>query len=143
LKPNYTPQYSEILILICIINIIFSTYFVTVFLVGVVFKIFLESLKKQHYYILGFSIVSFMIIEVIQGFKLFSLTAIALFLYYFIIPRIKHTFSSSVMSEFIYIFLFYLITFIVNIFYSALTLNVYYVYLYNFIIDIIVVGFII
>ncbi len=143
MKPNYTPPYSGILILICIINIIFSTYFVTVFLVGVVFKIFLVSLKKQYYYILGFSIVAFMVIEVVQGFKLFSLTATALFLYYFIIPRIKHTFSSLVMSEFIYIFLFYLITFIINIFYSALTLNVYYVYLYNFIIDIIVVGFII
>jgi len=142
LKPNYTAPYSGILILICIINIIFSTYFITVFLVGVVFKIFLESLKKQYYYILGFSIVSFMIIEVVHGFKLFSLTATALFLYYFIIPKIKHTFSSSAISEFIYIFLFYLITFIVNIFYSALTINVYYVYLYNFIIDIIIVGFI-
>lgn len=143
MKNNYTPPYGGILILISFVNIIFSTYFIAVFLAGVVFKIFLEALKKQYYYILGFSIVTFMIIEVVHGFKPFLLTLIALFLYYFIIPRIKHTFSSSIISEFIFIFLFYLITFVVSIFYMVFTLDMLYIFIYNFIIDIIIVGFII
>ena len=141
MKNNDVPPYGWILILISIVNIIFSTYFISIFLAGVVFKIFLESLKKQYYYILTFSIVTFLIIEVVQGFKLFLLTAIALFLYYFIIPRIKHTFSSSIMSEFIYIFLFYLLTFIVTIFYTLFNINMLYIFIYNFLIDIIIVGF--
>jgi hypothetical protein len=141
LKKNDTPQYSWILIVIAIINIIFSTSFISIFLAGVVFKIFLESLKKQYYYILTFSIFTFLIIEVVQGFQPFLLTAIALFLYYFIIPRIKHTFSSSIMSEFIFIFLFYLMIFIVSIFYMVFNINILYIFIYNFVIDIILVGF--
>ena len=140
---NETPPYLLILIFIGITNIIFSTYFISIFLAGVVFKIFLESLKKQYYYILAFSVITFLVIEVIQGFKPFSLTLIALFLFYFIIPRIKHTFSSSIMSEFIYIFLFYLVLLVVTIFYTPFSINMLYVVIYNFLIDIIIVGFII
>lgn len=143
MNKNNTPPYGLILIFISITNIIFSTYFISIFLAGVVFKIFFESLKKQYNYILSFSVVTFLVIEVVQGFNPFSLTLIALFLSYFIIPRIKHTFSSAIMLEFIYVLLFYLLVLIVTIFYTPFTISMLYVIIYNFLIDIIIVGFII
>jgi len=109
--------------------------------VGVVFKIFLESLKKRYNYILLFSIITFLIIEVVQGLKPFLLTASALVIYYFIIPKMKHTFSSSIMSEFIFILLFYIILFVVTMFFTIFNLNMLYIFLYNFLVDIIIVGF--
>jgi len=143
LKHNYNPPYSGILLLIAFVNIIFSTYFISLFLTGVVFKIFLVSFKKEHYYILAFSILTFLVIEVVQGFKPFSLTIISLFLYYFIIPRIKHTFSSSIISEFIFIFLFYVCLFVSILFYSVFKIEIVWILVYNFIIDIILVGLLI
>jgi len=141
LKKNDTLLYGEILIVISITNIISSVYFVPVFLAGVVFKIFLISLKKEYYYILAFSVITFLIIEVVQGFKPFLLTASALFLCYFVIPRIKHTFSSSLISEVIFILLFYSTIFVVTIFNATFSMNMLTIFLYNFLIDIIIVGF--
>lgn len=143
MKKDDSFSYLFILLFVSLTNIIFSTYFISVFLAGVVFKIFLESLKKKHYYILSFSILTFLVIEVTQGFKPFSLTLITLFLFYFIIPRIKHTFSSSIISQFIYVFLFYCILFIVTIFYFSFSIDMLTIIGYNFLIDIIIVGFII
>ncbi len=138
-KP-YIPPYTMILLSIGLINIIFSTYFISIFLAGVVFKILLISLKKEHYYILGLSIFIFLIIESTQGFKLFSLTLIALVLYFFIIPRIKHIFSSSAMSEIIFILLFYISIFIMVSFDSVFDLEIVGIFMLNFILDSLVVG---
>lgn len=141
-KDNDFP-YGGILILISFVNIIFSTYFIAFFLAGVVFKIFLVSLKKQHYYILTFSIFTFLLIEVVQGLKPFLFTGVSLLLYYIVIPKIKHTFSSSLISEFIFIFLFYFATFMVTIFFATAKIDIVLIFLVNFIIDIIIVGLII
>lgn len=143
MKKNDTPPYGGILIIISIINIISSIYFFPLFLIGIVFKIFLVSLKKEYYYILAFSIITFLIIEVIQGFKPFLLTVSALFLYYFVMPRIKHIFSSSIIFEGMFILLFYSIIFVVTIFDVAFNMNMFYIFLYNFLIDIVIVGFVI
>jgi len=142
MRPNYTPPYITILIAINLINILFSAYFIALFLIGVVFKIFLESLRKEHYYILTFVICTFLVIEVTQGFKLFSLSIISLVLYYFIIPRIKHLFSSSIIAEFIFILSFYISLFIVIYFLSGFDSSILLIFLYNFIIDSLIVGFI-
>jgi len=143
MKKNDSLPHFLILIFVALINIICSTYFISVLLAGVVFKIFLKSLKKRYYSMLTFSMLTFLVIEVTQGFKPFSLTIITFFLFYFIIPRIKHTFSSSIISEFIYIFLFYFIVFIVTIYYLQFNMDILYKISYNFLIDIIIVGFII
>lgn len=139
---KYTPPYMTILVLICFINIVFSSYFLTIFLAGVVFKIFTISIRKEHNYVFIFSILTFLIIENTQGLKLFSLTIISLLVYYFIIPRIKHLFSSSLMSDFLYVFSFYLLFYILVQAYIVFDLSLLITFLVNFFIDILIVGFI-
>ncbi len=123
-------------------NILFSTYFISVLLVGVVFKIFLDSLEKEYYYLLFFVIFTFLIIEVNQGFKPFSLSLISLFLYYFIIPRLKHLFSSSILISITFIFSFYFAISLMIQFKESLDFDIISVFLYNFILDILIIGFI-
>ena len=136
---KYEPPYITILASINIINIIFSTYFISILLAGVVFKIFLEVLKKGYYYILLFSIFTFLVIENTQGLDFFSLSIITIILYYLIIPKIKHIFSSSLMAEFIFILLFYIGFLILNS--VVINSDISIVILLNFLLDSIIVGF--
>ncbi len=133
------PPYITILASISFINILFSTYFISILLAGVVFKIFLEVLKKGYYYILLFTIFTFLVIENTQGLGFFSLSIITVVLYYLIIPKIKHIFSSSIMAEFIFILLFY-IGFLIL---SSIVINsdIAVTVLLNFLLDSIIVGF--
>jgi len=109
---------------------------------GVVFKIFVDVVKKENFYFLFLVIFTFLVTETVQGLKIFSLTLVSLALYYFIIPKIKHLFSSSIMSEFIYIFLFYVGVFISTLFYIPFELDLATIFLLNFLIDSFVIGFI-
>ena len=129
--------------IIILINIIFSIYFVPVFLAGVVFMIFLEALNKEYYYILLMSIFTFLIIENTHGLAMFSFSLISLFIYFFIIPRIKHLFSASLLGTFSTLGCFYAIFFLLFILSNNSNFNTYIVFTLNFILDILVVGFII
>ncbi len=139
---KYTPPYLTILFMVSMINIIFSSYFLSFFLAGVVFKILTIAIRKEYNYIFIFSIISFLIIENTQGLKLFSLTIIALLVYYFIIPRIKHLFSSSFMGDFLYIFSFYVFYYMLVQVYSVFDVSILIIFLINFFIDLLIVGFI-
>lgn len=141
MRPNYVPPYFMILVIINLITLFFSTYFVSILLIGVVFKIFLESLKNEYYYILAMVIVTFMIIETTHGFKLFSLTIISFIIYYFILGRIKHLFSSDLIAEFMYVLVFYFLLFLFGYFYSHFTTDIVAVFIVNFLLDSIIVGF--
>lgn len=139
MKKN-TIYYIPIFLSVILVNILSSTYFITIFLAGVIFTIFLECLKKEYYYMLLLSIFTFLVIENSHGLKFFSLTLISLFLYYFIIPKIKHLFSSSSFREIFYIISFYITLFLVYIYTNNFELSSYYIFLINLIIDAIVVG---
>ena len=139
---KYTPPYITILFIACIVNIIFSSYFISFFLAGVVFKILTIAIKEEYNYVFMLSILSFLIIENSQGLKLFSLTIITLLVYYFIIPRIKHLFSSSLIGDLLYIFSFYLLYYMSIQLYSVFDVAILIIFLINFAIDLIIVGFI-
>ncbi len=139
MKKN-TLFYITILFIVIMVNILFSTYFLSFFLAGVVFTIFLECLKKEYYYMLLLSIFTFIVIENTHGFKIFSLSVISLFLYYFIIPKIKHLFSSNTLKEIFYIISFYAILFVFFLYTNSFDLSSYFIFLINLIIDFIIVG---
>jgi len=139
---KYTPPYMTILFIIIFVNIIFSSYFISFFLTGVVFKILSIAIRKEYNYLFIFSIMTFLIIENTQGLKLFSLTVIALLVYYFIIPRIKHLFSSSIMGDILYIFSFYILYYMMVQVYSVFDISILIIFLINFVIDLLIVGFI-
>jgi hypothetical protein len=137
-----TSYYIPIFSIVILSNILFSTYFIPIFLSGIIFLMFLHSLKKEYYYLLFFSIVTFLIIENTHGLKPFSFTFISVFIYFFIIPKVKHLFSSSSFSEFFYIVIFYTSFFIVYIFSNGYDTSSYDVFIINFIIDSLLIGFI-
>jgi len=139
---KYTPPYMTILFIISLVNIIFSSYFISFFLAGVVFKILSIAIRKEYNYLFIFSIITFLIIENTQGLKLFSLTVIALLVYYFIIPRIKHLFSSSIMGDILYMFSFYILYYTMVQVYSVFDISILIIFLINFVIDLLIVGFI-
>ena len=140
LKEN-TPSYVTMLIVISVINILFSSYLIPFFLVGMVFKIFSDAINKDHNYLLIFTIITFLIIENTQGLKLFSLTIIALIVKFLIIPKIKQLLSSRMMSSFIYIFSFYILFYLSVQISSSFDSNMLFIFIINFLIDILLVGF--
>lgn len=135
-----TPPYLTTLLLVNIVNIIFSSYFISFLLAGVVFKIFSASLRNEHNYLLTFCIITFLVIENTQGFKLFSLTLIALVIYFFIIPKLKQLFSSSLISGFIFIFIFYTFVYFMEQITNPFDMVMLIKLIINFVIDIIIVG---
>lgn len=140
---NETYPYIKILFLVILLNSVFSIYFITLFLVGIVFNIFIDVLKKEYYYILFLTIFVFFCIETIQGISAFSLTIIAFFIYYIVIPQIKHIFSSNLIFRFLLVFVFYFIFFIYILFISHYDFSISYIFIINMLIDSFIVGFLI
>ncbi|MEA3383943.1 MAG: hypothetical protein U9Q20_04600 [Campylobacterota bacterium] len=135
--------YLSILTGVILINIYFSIYFITILLVGVVYSIFMDSLKKRYYYIFLLTILTFVFIETIHGIKIFSLSLLSLFLYYFVIPRLKHIFSSQLIGRFTIVSIFYLGFYIINLISNSYSLEYSYIFIVNLIIDSLIVGFVI
>jgi len=89
-------------------NIILSVHLISIFLAGVVFVAFVRALQKRYYYSLILIIFCFNIIETTQGLKLFSLTILSLFIYIFIIPKLKVLLTSINIYSVILLFIFYM-----------------------------------
>jgi hypothetical protein len=133
-------SYMSIFSIIILTNIIFSTYFIAIFLAGTVFMIFMECLKKEYYYMGSFGVFTFLVIENTHNLKFLSLTLISLFLYFFIIPKIKHLFSLSFFADTLYIVCFYLIFYVYYLYTNDFDISSYNIFLTNLIIDSIVIG---
>lgn len=132
--------YLFVLLFVLGVNLFFSTYFISILLIGVVFYIFLNVLKKEQLYLFLLVVATFSMIETIHGIKLFSLTLISLFLYYFIIPRLRHIFSSTKMGKIVYVCSFYISFYLFSFFTNYHTSDMYLIFLINFLLDSIVVG---
>jgi len=139
---KYTPPYVSILCLVMLCNVLLSTYFVSLLLVGVVFKIFSIAIRKEYNYVMLFSIITFLVIENTQGLYLFSLTIISLCIHYLVIPRVKHLLSSDLMSGFIYVFSFYVLFYLLVQLQTPFDIQMVMIFLLNFVIDIFIVGFV-
>jgi len=138
---TYTPPYFLILFIVAIVNILFSTYFISFLLAGVVFKIFAIAIRKEYNYLLIVSIIVFVIIENTQGFKLFSLTFISLLIYYIIVPRLKSLFSSVFMLDCLFVLFFYISLYLLVLVYSSFDVLITITLAVNFLIDIFIIGF--
>ena len=103
---------------IVMINIIFSSHFLSLLFAGVMFTAFIKMLEEKYYYSLLWVSITFLIIENIQGFKLFSLTLLSLFIYIFVKPILQRIFVSFELLKMIYIILFYSFMGILYIFFN-------------------------
>lgn len=142
MKNDIVKRYLVFLISIPFVGILFSFHFIPLFLAGSIFYIFKENLKYKRYYTLILTICVFNIIEVTQGFKVFSLTLLSTFLYIIFLPYIKKVISSSTLTDIVNIVIFYIFLFIILIYMGDVDKFLYIIFSINLFIDSILVGFV-
>ncbi|MEA3353655.1 MAG: hypothetical protein U9Q33_07565 [Campylobacterota bacterium] len=104
---------------------------------------FITCIQKEYYYKLILVVSFFLLIETIHGLKPFSLTVISFSVYYLIIPRIKHIFSQSGVSDLSFLMSFYLLFYIYTGVVSGYSIDNSILFIVNFIIDSLIIGFLI
>lgn len=129
-----------IFILTIITNTISSVYFSSVMLAGFVFLAFIKCVKNRYYYSLFFILLSFLFIELNNGFQPFSLILLAFFSYVFIIPRIKQVMSFSGLNYFVYVVWFYSAIIIIWSLSGTINFTLVSTIFLNIIIDFILIG---
>lgn len=125
---------------IIIINILSSIYFFPIMFLGILVLLFFLCIKQKYYYSLFFVILTFLFIELNNGFKPLSLSLLAGFLYFFVKPYIKRVLSFESATPYIYMSVFYLAIFILWSFNNEITSQLNYILFINLIIDFIVFG---
>lgn len=129
-----------IFIIVSLVNILSSVYFISIMLAGVVFILFDKLLEKRQYNLLFFIILTFLVIENIQGFSVFSLFLISLFISIFIKSSVIHIFSSTDLTKSLYIFIFYIcLVFVYGVFHTLNIVGLSTIAI-NIVVDIIIVG---
>lgn len=123
-----------------VFNIFLPIHFISILLSGVIYIAFSRSLQKKYYYSLFFLVIAFMIIEVSQGLKIFSLSLLAFFIYLFIAPKIKSVLSSDSLYVITIIFIFYVGVLILYKFLGEVDIELISILLLNFFIDIFLVS---
>jgi hypothetical protein len=101
---------------------------------------FFVCLKKRYYYSLTLTILTFTFIELNNGFKIFSITILATFIYLFITPYIKRVLSFNSLNSYIYIAIFYFGIYILWAINNEITAQLNYILLINLLIDLIFFG---
>ena len=140
MNKDYSINYITLLCLVIFINSIANTIFLTIFLVGIVFEIFIKSSEQKKIYIFIFSNFTFIYIATSYGLMLFLFNFMAFLIYYFFIPRIKHLFASHFILQLNYIFIFYFLFYcIMSISQNGNFYN-FIPFLYNFMLDIFLIG---
>lgn len=125
---------------ISIINILFSVHFIPLMFVSILVIAFIKMLDNRYYYSLLWIIFAFLVVENIQGFKAFSMVAVALSLYIIVKPNIENIFSSPGILNNLYISIFYILILFLYSFSNQLDISLIVTLLINFIIDIIIIG---
>lgn len=123
-----------------IVNTISSVIFFPLLLLGILFMAFFVCLKKRYYYSLLFIIAAFLFIELNNGFRAFSITLLASFIYIFIAPYIKRVLSFNTLNPYIYITIFYIGTYILWLINNDYSTQLNVTILINLIIDFILFG---
>ena len=130
-------------LLVCFTNIIISVHFVSILLAGIVFMAFIRCLDKKYYYSLSLMVFTFFIIETSQGLKLLSLSLLSLFIYLFIIPKIKTLLSSVSFYTLTIILIFYVGIIGLYSFFSDINILFFSKLIFNYILDVFIVGILI
>jgi hypothetical protein len=129
-----------LIVTISIVNIISSIYFIPIMLVGILFIAFMHFIKDKSYYSLMLIIFTILIVESTQGFRSFSLVAIAFFIYIFIKTDIRNVLSSSESLKSTYVIMFYIFLGLLYGIFNGFDISLVLTIILNMIFDIIIVG---
>ncbi|RXJ60083.1 hypothetical protein [Candidatus Marinarcus aquaticus] len=128
-------------IVVVITNTISSIYFISIMLAGVVYVAFTRCLKTQNYYAMIYVILSFLFIELNNGFKPFSIILLGSFIYVYLIPFLTRVMVLDSLNEFLQIVLLYVgIIFIWSLTHDTNFL-LFKIIFFNFILDLVLIGF--
>ena len=130
-------------LLVCFTNIILPVHFISILLCGMVFIAFIRCLEKKYYYSLTLLVFTFFIIENTQGLKLLSLSLLSLFIYIFIIPKLKTLLASINLYTISIVFIFYMGIIFLYSFFSDLNILFLSKLMFNYILDIFLIGILI
>lgn len=128
---------------VCFTNIILPVHFISILLVGIVFMAFIRSIEKRYYYSLILIIFTFIIIEISQGLRIFSLSLLSFFIYLFIIPKLKTLLSSINIYTLTIILLFYVGIIVLYKFSGDINIEFISKILINYFLDIFIVSILI
>lgn len=127
-------------ILVILINIISSIYFISIMLIGIIFLALEQSIKNKQYYTLSYLILVMLYLEINIGFRPFSLTLLAFFSHIFILPYIKRVMSLSSISNYIHVFWFYFSSVFIYTLNNDLSFNIIFSIFFNVMIDFVIIG---
>jgi len=125
-----------------VVNTLMSVHFISIFFVGVLFLAFIRSLDKGYYYTLFFIVMGFCMIEIAHGFRLFNLSLLSFFLYFFIVPFLKSILSSVNFYFVSLILVFYMGFALLLSIFGGIDSELISILIMNYIIDIILVSII-
>lgn len=128
-------------IVVVICNTISSIYFLSIMLAGVVYIAFTRCLKTQNYYPMIYVLLSFLFIELNNGFKPFSIILLGSFIYVYLIPFLTRVMVLDSLSEFLQIVLLYIGMIIIWSITNEANFLLFKIVFLNFILDLILIGF--
>ncbi len=128
-------------IVVAIINLLSAVHFVPIMLGGIVYIAFDKVVKEKNVYTLFWIILSFFIIENIQGLETFSLLLISFFIYLILKAQLQSIFSSSGLVKSLYVLVFYILLITVHSAFNGFNPDILLIISINILIDIFIVGF--
>jgi hypothetical protein len=95
-------------VVVIVVNLISSVYFINIMLLGVAFSAYTQCLKTQNYYPMVYVVLSILFIELNNGFKPFSILLLGSFIYVYLIPFLTRVMVIDSLSDLLQIVLLYI-----------------------------------
>jgi hypothetical protein len=124
-----------LLVIVSLSNIILPVHYISIFLAGIVFAALIRAIEKEYTYTILFLLMGFVIIELSHGLKIFSLSLVALFIYFFM-----SSFSSETFYFTSVLLLFYIGMGMLFYFWGGIDSKVITILMMNFVIDLFLVS---
>jgi hypothetical protein len=127
-------------VVIIVVNLISSIYFINIMLLGVAFAAYTRCLKIQNYYPMIYVVLSILFIELNNGFKPFSILLLGSFIYVYLIPFLTRVMVIDSLSDLLQIVLLYIGILLIWSITNDTNFTLIKILFLNLILDIIIIG---
>jgi hypothetical protein len=127
-------------VVIIVVNLISSIYFINIMLLGVAFAAYTRCLKMQNYYPMIYVVLSILFIELNNGFKPFSILLLGSFIYVYLIPFLTRVMVIDSLSDLLQIVLLYIGILLIWSITNDTNFTLIKILFLNLILDIIIIG---
>jgi len=127
-------------VVVIVVNLISSVYFINIMLLGVAFSAYTRCLKTQNYYPMVYVVLSILFIELNNGFKPFSILLLGSFIYVYLIPFLTRVMVIDSLSDLLQIVLLYIGILLIWSITNDTNFTLIKILFLNLILDIILIG---